>query len=333
VAAVFHAFLTIYRTRTSDLLRIASDGTGILRAGDIHPDLVERLASEAAKAAQHVLNMCIRALDYCPPVDLTFGDYLRALITADFDLVPDDDLGYRVAIVEAFRAHGIYPRDVRNLSIDSLRWEVQPDEEGERAFLQYIRQVGNRPPSGKETGTKPAGSIRDRILQWDLRSDREAIFNLHRIQRATLHDWIDQEKHVLRNIFQGLDLETMKFEVHSLRPARRVGPDGEQLADMVVEITQRRDEYLTPERAKAGGEPDFVFRGGATLIIDLETYKIRYYINKNINSRTRLERQRAFLSGDDDGTLRALYFGTMLQSEMKEPFAFLHRSAGEEEMR
>jgi hypothetical protein len=329
VAAVFHAFLTIYRTRTSDLLRIASDGTGILRAGDIHPDLVERLASEAAKAAQHVLNMCIRALDYCPPVDLTFGDYLRALITADFDLVPDDDLGYRIAVVEAFRAHGIYPRDVRNLSIDSLRWEAEPDEQGEPAFFRFVRQM--RDPPGPER--KEARNIRDLILQWDLKSDREEIFNQQSLQRARLHNWIGQEKDMLRKIFRGLDLDTMKFEVHSLRPARRVGPDGEQLADMVIEIMQRRDEYLTPERAEAGGEPDFVFRGGATLIIDLETYKIRYYINKNINSQTRLKRQRAFLSGDDDGTLRALYFGTMLQSRMKEPFAFLHRSAGEEEMK
>ena len=47
--------------------------------------------------------MCIRALDYCPPVDLTFADYLRGLITADADLVADDDWHYRVAIIEAFR--------------------------------------------------------------------------------------------------------------------------------------------------------------------------------------------------------------------------------------
>ncbi len=27
--------------------------------------------------------MCIRAIDYCAPVGITFGDYLRAVITAD----------------------------------------------------------------------------------------------------------------------------------------------------------------------------------------------------------------------------------------------------------
>jgi hypothetical protein len=43
-----------------------------------------RLANEAAKAARHVLNMCIRALDYCPPVDITFGEYLRGIITGGY---------------------------------------------------------------------------------------------------------------------------------------------------------------------------------------------------------------------------------------------------------
>src|SRR5205823_2802251 len=89
VAAVFDAFLAIYRGRVSDLFRIATGGTGVLPAGHLHPDLVARLAREAAKAAGHVLAMCIRALDYCPPVDVTFGEYLRAVITADTELVHD----------------------------------------------------------------------------------------------------------------------------------------------------------------------------------------------------------------------------------------------------
>ena len=112
VAAMFTAFLTIYRNRTRDLLRIATNGSGLVPPGDLHPDLVNRLADEAAKAARHLLIMAIRALDYIPPVDLTFGDYLRALVTSDTDLVPSDHRLYRVAIVDAFRQWGIYPQHV-----------------------------------------------------------------------------------------------------------------------------------------------------------------------------------------------------------------------------
>jgi hypothetical protein len=129
VAAVFDAFIAIYKARTADLLRIYTGGTGVVPTGAIHPDLVRRLANEAAKSANHVLTMCIRALDYLPPVDVTFFEYLRALITADFDIVDDDRHNYRVAFVEAFRRRGVYPvnldaptRDTpRTLSADTLR--------------------------------------------------------------------------------------------------------------------------------------------------------------------------------------------------------------------
>jgi hypothetical protein len=102
VAAVFEAFLTIYKWRIADLLSIATAGTGILSPGELHPDLVGRLSEEAAKTSRHILQICIRALDYCPPVDVDFGDYLRALITADKDLVTDDRHNYRLAVIEAF---------------------------------------------------------------------------------------------------------------------------------------------------------------------------------------------------------------------------------------
>ena len=42
VAAVFQAYLTIYRDRVEDLKRIATGGTGVLPAGQLHPALVER---------------------------------------------------------------------------------------------------------------------------------------------------------------------------------------------------------------------------------------------------------------------------------------------------
>jgi hypothetical protein len=65
VAAVFGAFTRVYRARTRDLFRIASEGTGVMRECDIHPDLVNRLAEEAERCAERALQMCIRAIDYC----------------------------------------------------------------------------------------------------------------------------------------------------------------------------------------------------------------------------------------------------------------------------
>jgi hypothetical protein len=74
-----------------------------------------------------LLQICIRALDYCPPLDITFGDYLRALITADVDVAPADNQGYRIALIEAFRAWGIFPDRVNTLSVESLCWSNQPN--------------------------------------------------------------------------------------------------------------------------------------------------------------------------------------------------------------
>ena len=71
--------------------------------------------------------MCIRALDYCPAVDITFGEYLRALITADIDAFPDDPLHYRLAFMESFRKWKLLPRDVRTVSEETLAWSKLDD--------------------------------------------------------------------------------------------------------------------------------------------------------------------------------------------------------------
>ena len=75
VATFFDALIKVYSFKTADLFRIATNGTGILPDGAISPDLAGRLAKEICEIAQHLLNIAIRALDYCPPVDITFGDF------------------------------------------------------------------------------------------------------------------------------------------------------------------------------------------------------------------------------------------------------------------
>lgn len=99
VAAVMHSFLTMWTGRI--------EGLGTFPGERYNLDMV---IEEGAKAADHLLTMAIRALDYCPPVDLSFGDFLAALLTADAETVPDDTrYHYRELIRKSFCAYGIDP--------------------------------------------------------------------------------------------------------------------------------------------------------------------------------------------------------------------------------
>jgi hypothetical protein len=128
-----------------------------------------------------------------------------------------------------------------------------------------------------------------------------------------------------------------KIEVHSVRPARRQGPDGQTLTDLVIEVTQKRRGYLDAadqEQAdKVATDPppkeDFWFRGGCTLLVDLEHREVRYLIVKDIESADRLKAQREFLLEPQEGSLRATYFGDPRRQTPAEPFAMLHRVAEE----
>ena len=144
VAAVFRAFTLVYNSRVEDLFRIATQGTGVLPDGAIHPDLAGRLAEEARHCAARVLRMCIRAADYSPPVDITFGDYLRAIVTADLDIDPDDELGFRVAFIESFRDWGIYPHGIKSMSVDSLRWPNFEMASAMTTALESVKTVGGK---------------------------------------------------------------------------------------------------------------------------------------------------------------------------------------------
>jgi hypothetical protein len=344
VAAVFDAFLAIYKSRISDLLRIATGGTGQLPEGQLHPDLVNRLAEEAAKSSQHVLNMCIRALDYCPPIDLTFGEYLRALITADFDLVRDDDRGYRIAMIEAFRRRGIFPEDVRTLSETSLRWHAPTDVE--QMELDKILPESDQ--------------FRTLMPDWDLTCERKTVFDQMQRFQCYLEKYLlarlDDPKNADAFGILGLDpaIPASELKVDSMRPARRIGPDGQSIVEMIVEITQRLPGYwlaaaasppATGVRHRSDGflvlnsfdrtpgpyaDADFWIRGGCTILIDPDTARVRYAIVKNINNTARYERQARY-AARTGGSLRATYFGLIKRLEESEAFAMLHRIQPEED--
>jgi hypothetical protein len=87
------------------------------------------------------------------------------------------------------------------------------------------------------------------------------------------------------------------------------------VTDLVAVLTQTREEEA--EGVK------FKYRGGCTLLIDVERKRIRYAIIKSNHSETRLKRQKAYMFGDTAGSLHSLYFDNPETAE--EPFAMLHR--------
>ena len=318
VAAVFDAFIAIYKARTQDLMRIYTSGTGVLPTGAIHPDLVRRLAEEAAKSADHVLAMCIRALDYVPPVDVTFFEYLRALITADTDVVTDDRHNYRIAFVEAFRRRGIYPVNLdspspdtlRTLSVDTVRWQ------GLDASLLHARE--------RSELRKQYRAVVERLRRYAnsclYLEDRETLFNASRRERRALHDKIAAAFEATPQFATELGVDpTRTFEVHELRPAMRVSPDGRSVPQVIVAVTQTTQVRADRER----GIPAHTFRGGSTLVVDLSVPEVKYRIVKRITSDSRRERTAEFVRDTAGDPLRALFFGP----DRREPFAALHSLA------
>jgi hypothetical protein len=83
------------------------DGLGTFRDSSGEYYNLDMVVEEGVKAADHLLTMAIRALDYLPPTDLEFGTYLAALLTADAELVPEDLHGYRSTIRRVFESYGI----------------------------------------------------------------------------------------------------------------------------------------------------------------------------------------------------------------------------------
>jgi hypothetical protein len=271
VAAVFEAFITIYDRKANRLVRLATGGSGIVPPGALPELLVDALVDTACKLAAQFLSICIRAIDYCPPIDMTFGEYLRAMITADYDLVPDDPWGYREALIDSFRNRAIYPQHVMSLSEDALLWSAPtcalPDEP-ELGFdrLRFAGDPGR--PAGPDELMRQARAVGQLVADPRYREE----FGLIGAGDARLDG-------------DSVDLPV----VESVRSSRRVGPSGQVVFDLVAEVTQRR-------RARAlAGSPGFDFLGGATVILN-PMGGVRYAIRKSIIQNARLAAQCRFVA-------------------------------------
>jgi len=412
VAAVFDAFVTIFERRTADLFQLAGARPGY---GPLSAQLVSRLAEEASRAANSVLQMCVRGLDYLPPVGPTFGEYLRGIITADTDLVPEDPLRYRVAFAEAFRKRAIPVPGVISYAPEALCWDrpsygpegteadnLAVEERGRQGLfadalarleiglqfgqlaIEKHRQIDQA--DGSSDSAEQQNEMNQAIkalLASPYRSEkpatkyvslnlREEAMRIVRYNQAALHNWLAQPTKEAKDssvdrkwerllgikmlpILPQLDPapksinsrkkrwcppvwsdaakfgnnaihEVPIFQVHSVRIAHRTGPDGNELHQLIAQVTQKRRGYFDEEEQKrvdlegSDTEPDFWFRGGATIIVDLRDGQVQRIIRKRIDDDQRLADQRAYLLGDDV----ALAMVTNESGIAEEPFAFMH---------
>jgi hypothetical protein len=333
VAAVFDGFLQTYQTRIDDLIRIATGGTGQLPPGALPPDLVNRIATEAARTAQRQLDMCIRAFDYLPPVDITFGDYLRALVTADFELNPDDEWGQRAALIEGFRQRGIYPEGVGSLAEESLRWSSAENDVPQfydqlQQLLPQLLQIEAQRFTKLSTDPRLAQREASVARPTDDSADEDIeatpnpydTSNVYKAMRDALADYAEKHPGPLKLH------PTLKPYVSGFNAVFRTAPNGQLLIEMVAQFVQT--DKLSETDPDFGGVP---VRGGCTLVVGVDGV-VRYVISKplpgaQLNEKAqaaadeRVKRQRAFvdeLDGKDPSTpyMSALTYRNRMRARM-----------------
>ena len=163
-------------------------------------------------------------------------------------------------------------------------------------------------------------------LSWNLYVERASAYRTSKKNGYTFRQWLVDKKRTdfvtalgFRSAKQddeiaGVKGELRPIEVHSVRPARRVGPDGRAQSDMVVEITQS---------FRPTSDPTHRFRGGCTLLVNLQDFEPRYLIRKRLDGSTGLAKQDAYRNSlAATPTLRSNFYQGSPSD--REPFALLH---------
>lgn len=282
LAAIFDGFQRTYERRCADLLRIATGGTGELPRGALHPDLVGRLTMECVRTAQGVLTMCIRAFDYLPPADVDFTAFLRALVTADWELNPLDESGLRASVIESFRRRGIFAVDVGSLEVGALLLDTPPERDWAvhqsefRTWVDLAIRIGaeeqrrETPEDEAESvdlaGLQQSGQVLSSAIEEAMSSQLEDV-EPAKLLRSKVEAWFSTLKAGGRKRL-GLRPDSIVSSV-GFHQSHRVTADGTLRFGLVVQLVEVRTvKVLKQERRMPSG---------ATLVIDV-TGHVRFII-------------------------------------------------------
>lgn len=233
VAVVMQAFLHAWIGRIDDL-------------ADKEPDSLLNLqlvADEGAAIADVMLTMAIRGIDYTPPIHVTFGDYVAAMLTADAEVRSDDT---RFGIREWLRAKA----DAFGLRqpLNCVDWCLQPPP---KAGSKLAR-------SGAHLAGLQSDPVEVFRLIWNNRGAFDRLLNPHAYTRiASVRPCLrvspDDGFHLRETVvecIQYLNLTVAELKVYGLHDPSTTG--------------------MKPER-------EIVLQGGATLILD-EYGELKYVI-------------------------------------------------------
>jgi hypothetical protein len=317
VAAIFDGFRRTYDRRAADLIRIGTGGSGVLPEGALHPDLVSRLTTECVRTAQSVLTMCIRAFDYLPPADVTFGAFLRALVTADWELNPLDEVGLRASLVEACRRRGIFAVEAGSLAVSALLLDTEREQDWQtyqQTFQHWVDLAIRRGTQEQRTDTPDDGDG-EVTLDPDVRAplyDAADEDKPSEALRASIMGWfktIAADERTRLGMRPTAELSSVHF--HS---SVRVTSDGRQRFGLVVQLVEL-------QKLDIGGVTRN-FPSGATLVIDV-TGRVRFVI-----AATSAESRRTAMEGmAQRASVNAL--GWPIDGAPVDPFAVDYRGLHE----
>jgi hypothetical protein len=199
--------------------------------------------------------MVVRAFDYLPPVDVTFGDVVRAIVTSDHSLYPTDPLGLRGNLIEALRRRGVYPERVISLTDRALIW---PSPNGTLSFSD-----GN-----------PPVPLEELVLEASMNLDPASVAG-QKPERVfgALNRWA-------RNHAVAIGFEpTLPIALDSVHVAYRQADDCQPRPEIVVQFTQRREDLEEVEQRHLAPDARTPLRAGTTLIARVDG-EIQHIISK-----------------------------------------------------
>ena len=250
-SAVIEGLLETYREQTADLVGLAGPGA---RDSRLHPDLVRRLASELSTLATDTLHTVIAALDFLPPANVRFGDFLRAFLTANHLLFGPRHARLRPKIIEAFHRRGLAP-NTGSLAEEALVW---PEADLPKAV---------RMPRASEVvaATQRAFEWRRRYMSQHPHLAR-AEKDLRTDEAARVSTWMSEVTAFAAANAKRLGFDdSMPIAVTTLTGAFHVEADGALRARAVAQLVQDGAQHRkgVTIHSDANGDIDLVVRSSA----------------------------------------------------------------------